>query len=162
MTKWIDLEAQRNPFQIIGLEKPFTIRLAGIEFSVRADRIDKLTEGLILIDYKTGRVNLSKAKSDNLKEPQLATYALAVDGLVGAFYAQLNNEEEIKILGISADLEFGDKIATSASCDWENEQSSWTKQLNQAAKDFVEGKADISPTNGYCVHCHLASLCRVR
>ena len=73
-----------------------------------------------------------------------------------------NNEEEIKILGISADLEFGDKIATSASCDWENEQSSWTKQLNQAAKDFVEGKADISPTNGYCVHCHLASLCRVR
>ena len=160
--KWIELEARRKSFQIIGLEKPFTIQLAGLEFSIRADRIDKLAEGLILIDYKTGRVNLSKAKSDNLKEPQLATYALAVEGLLGTFYAQLNDEEEIKISGISAELEFGDKIATSASCDWENEQASWNKQLNQVAQDFVEGKADVSPTNGYCTHCHLASLCRIR
>ena len=159
--KWIDLEARRNPFQIIGLEKPFTIRLAGIEFSIRADRIDKLAEGLILIDYKTGRVNLSRAKSDNLKEPQLATYALAVDGLKGAFYAQLNDEDDVKVSGISAELELGDKIGKSVPCDWENEQVSWAEQLNQAAQDFVEGKAEVSPTTGYCTHCHLASLCRV-
>ncbi len=110
--KWIDLEAKREPFQIIGLEIPFTIQLAGIEFSIRADRIDKLAEGLILIDYKTGRVNLSKARSENLKEPQLATYALAIDELRGAFYAQLNDEEQIRVTGISADIKFGDKIAT--------------------------------------------------
>ncbi|MDC0213372.1 PD-(D/E)XK nuclease family protein [Gammaproteobacteria bacterium] len=161
--KWIELEAKRKPFEIIGLEKPFKIQLGGIEFSIRADRIDKLEEGLVLLDYKTGRVNLSQTRADNLKEPQLATYALAIEGLRGTFYAQLNDEESIKVSGIlDQKMEFGDMMASSASCDWDKERASWAVRINEAVQNFIEGRADISPTKEYCTHCHLAGLCRIQ
>ena len=51
---WIAFEVSRQPFHVISLEKPFRLELAGIEFSLRADRIDKVGEDLILIDLKTG------------------------------------------------------------------------------------------------------------
>ena len=91
---WIAFEVSRQPFHVISLEKPFRLELAGIEFSLRADRIDKVGEDLILIDYKTGKVNLSQARSDNLKDPQLAAYALAISGLKGTFLLNLMKKSQ--------------------------------------------------------------------
>ena len=158
---WIAFEASRQPFHVISLEKPFRLELAGIEFSLRADRIDKVGEDLILIDYKTGKVNLSQARSDNLRDPQLAAYALAISGLKGTFFAQLD-EEKPKLSGFSTNDNLDAKFKSVTGITFDNELEKWSIQLEQTAHDFVEGKANISPTQGYCLNCHLSGFCRIQ
>ena len=158
---WIAFEAGRLPFDVISLEKPFRLELAGIEFSLRADRIDKVGEDLILIDYKTGKVNLSQAGSDNLKDPQLAAYALAIAGLKGTFFAQLDKEKP-KFSGFSTNDNLDAKLKSVPGITFDNEREKWSIQLEQTAHDFIEGKANISPTQGYCANCHLSGFCRIK
>ena len=158
---WIAFEASRQPFQVISLEKPFRLELAGIEFNLRADRIDLVGEDQILVDYKTGKVNLSQARSDNLKEPQLAAYALAISELKGTFFAQLDVEKP-KVTGFSNNDSLDAKLKSLPGITLDSEREKWSIQLEQIAQDFVLGKADISPTQGYCANCHLSGFCRIR
>src|SRR5712664_3798915 len=58
LRKWLDIERQREPFEVEQLELGRqAARHAGLEFSVRIDRVDRLADGArVLIDYKTGVV----------------------------------------------------------------------------------------------------------
>jgi len=83
------------------LEEMFTIRINGIKFSGKIDRIDKLPSGKFeLIDYKTGSV---KTQKDVDKDAQVSFYSLGAK----------------EALGIDVDkfsyyfLETGDKISTT-------------------------------------------------
>jgi DNA helicase II / ATP-dependent DNA helicase PcrA len=59
----------------VALEKSFNIKIDGIRFYGRIDRIDKLPDGSIeIIDYKTGAV---KPQKEVDKDMQVALYALA-------------------------------------------------------------------------------------
>ena len=77
---------------MISLEKLDSNSLES-SFSLRADRIDKVGEDLILIDYKTGKVNLSQARSDNLRDPQLLPMHLQSQDSKAPF-AQLDEESQ--------------------------------------------------------------------
>ena len=56
LCKWLRIEGQREPFEVERLEQDVEIaRHAGLAFSVRIDRVDKLQDGSrVLIDYKIG------------------------------------------------------------------------------------------------------------
>ncbi|MEL7311973.1 MAG: PD-(D/E)XK nuclease family protein [Pseudomonadota bacterium] len=79
LSDFVVLEAQRSPFDIAALEARLSLTLAGIEFQFRADRIDTLTPGALVVDYKTGARDADRtiAKGDFDRITQLAVYALA-------------------------------------------------------------------------------------
>ena len=64
LTKWLQLERRRESFAVERLEEGALIaRHAGIEFSVRIDRTDRLADGArVLIDYEErhGRTRLAR------------------------------------------------------------------------------------------------------
>ncbi|EKD99666.1 MAG: hypothetical protein ACD_22C00213G0001 [uncultured bacterium] len=58
----------------LAIEKPFNIKIDGIKFYGRIDRIDPLADGGVeIIDYKTGR---AKDQKDVDKDDQVAFYAI--------------------------------------------------------------------------------------
>src|SRR5207244_3892471 len=65
----------KSPIKPLELEMPFNFVLKnGVKVFGKIDRIDKTTNGIEIIDYKTGVENIKAEKSHKL---QLEMYALA-------------------------------------------------------------------------------------
>lgn len=74
--KNIDLKLKHK-----ALEKPFNIRIDGIRFYGRIDRIDEINNNSVeIIDYKTGT---AKTQKDVDKDKQVALYAIAAKEALG-------------------------------------------------------------------------------
>ena len=74
---WIEVELQREPFQVVAVEKTHSIDIAGIALTVRVDRWDALPDGSsIVIDYKTGGVTLAQALASPPTAPHLQQWQL--------------------------------------------------------------------------------------
>ena len=81
------------------------------------------------------------------------------------FYSQnlsLLDEEKPKLSGFSTNDNLDAKFKSVTGITFDNELEKWSIQLEQTAHDFVEGKANISPTQGYCLNCHLSGFCRIQ
>ena len=65
---------QKEDIKPLALEKSFNIRIAGVKFYGRIDRIDPLDGGVEIIDYKTGS---PKTQKEVDKDDQVAYYAIA-------------------------------------------------------------------------------------
>ena len=92
LTKWLQLERRREPFEVERLEEGALIaRHAGLEFSVRIDRTDRLADGArVLIDYKSGMA-APDWRGERPDNPQLPIYALLRrDALVAVAYGRIN------------------------------------------------------------------------
>lgn len=73
----ISLEA--NPPQVLALEQPFYLQIAGFQLQGKIDRIDELSSGGVeVIDYKTGGIKEQLGWKD---KRQLLLYAMAVNAL---------------------------------------------------------------------------------
>ncbi|HAZ29534.1 TPA: hypothetical protein DCY43_02155 [candidate division WWE3 bacterium] len=75
LKQYYDLEkdAYKN---VLELERTITLKLAGVKFSGRVDRIDRIAGNKVeIIDYKTGRMQEDKGANKNL---QIALYAWGV------------------------------------------------------------------------------------
>ena len=58
LNNWLEIEKQRQPFEVIDIEKELSINFAdNMQIKLRIDRIDRILEdqSLLLIDYKTGK-----------------------------------------------------------------------------------------------------------
>ena len=52
----LDLELTRPPFSVIETERALALAIGGLELKLRVDRVDRVGEERIVIDYKTGKV----------------------------------------------------------------------------------------------------------
>ena len=60
VTEWLDYEAARVEFEVAETEVKRTVHIDGLTFDLRLDRIDRLSDGtLLVIDYKSGNVSPS-------------------------------------------------------------------------------------------------------
>lgn len=165
LAKWLDIERAREPFSVEALEGSTRIaQLAGLDFRVRIDRVDRLVDGArVLIDYKTGAAN-PDWRGERPDNPQLPIYALLLpDALVAVAYAKVNaaeprfvaESERPRILprvNISA-LEGMPSFAALVAV--------WSRRLERIAGEFASGRAEVAPTVKACKHCDLHGLCRV-
>lgn len=82
MQLWLEKETEtRTDFQIQHVEKEYVASLGGLQVKCRVDRIDRLaTGGFVLLDYKSGRSDLSTRlwSGERPREPQLPLYALTL------------------------------------------------------------------------------------
>jgi probable DNA repair protein len=175
VAEWLDYEATRIDFEVLGTEVDRTIHLAGLTLSLRLDRIDRLTDQtLLVIDYKTGDVS---PKSWDLPRP---------DDVQLPLYAGFALKQEEEVLGglVFAKVRAGDRSFAGRVCAPDStlfqglrgnntlmktaltaeQLIDWKAYIEQLAKNFVSGRAEVDP-RAYpktCERCGLQTLCRIQ
>ncbi len=166
LDKWLDTELLRQPFEVERLEQgKQTARHGGLEFTVRIDRVDRLTDGgRVLVDYKTGTAT-PDWRGDRPDNPQLPIYALLrPEGLVAVAYGKVNATE----CSFVAEAERGGIFKTrSRPTQMEGMPTfsaltaAWSERIERIAAEFAAGNAAVAPTLQACASCRLQPLCRI-
>ena len=169
---WLDLERERAPFVIRQAEQAQMLRLEGLSFRLRPDRIDTLgAGGLAIIDYKTGHVESPRQWFDERpRASQLGLYTLAQRDATpelpvrAVAYAELGPDavtasglaDEGAWPGLSA-------VASVGPCaDWAALESWWRKHLGALAAEIARGHAAVAPRLPLpCRNCGLQAVCRI-
>ena len=175
VTEWLDYEATRVSFEVAETEVARPIRIAGLSFDLRLDRIDKLNDGsLLVIDYKTGQVSPKSwelPRPDDVQLPLYAGFALDTENEVlgGLVFAKVR----------SGDLTFAGRVGDAKttllgslagnSTLMKNPLTAeqlidWREYIERLAKDFVAGRAEVDPREApkTCERCGLQTLCRIQ
>jgi len=164
LRKWLDVERRRAPFEVEQHERSQVARYAGLEFAVRIDRVDRLSDGArVLIDYKTGKATIDW-RGERPDNPQLPIYALLQpDALVAVAYGRVN----------AADCNFVAETERTAIFPGRRRSTLegmaslaallevWSQRIEALAADFAAGRAAVAPTARACKTCRLHGLCRV-
>jgi ATP-dependent helicase/nuclease subunit B len=171
--QWLKLEKQRDPFRTIGLESSVPLKAGPIVLEGTPDRIDELEGGeRIVIDYKTGRTTKSQwGPQDRLRDGQLPIYALTLDPQpTGIAFAKIE-KDGVRFDGLSASdlgipgikpLEKHNHGSFKGIDEWPELLALWRDQLDELAREFKAGRADVAPANpGVCRYCHLKAVCRI-
>lgn len=159
----LDWEKQRPAFVVEALEKTFTIHLAGIEFQVRIDRLDRLASGKKwVIDYKTSLPIAKPWNEDRPEAPQLLLYALLDETINALLFIQLKTGQ-LTCSGLSEDTSSikGMSGLKKNEC-WSDHREQWHQQLTALASEFSAGFCPPQPTRAStCDFCDFPNLCRV-
>lgn len=164
LLKWLELEMEREPFDVVNVEKSLKIPFNNMIISVKIDRIDKLEDGShILLDYKTGKVSPKSWEGERPDEPQLPFYWVMNDMPISAIaFAQIQPEAlQFKGVGLRSDIL--KDVGMWPEKTWQELKMTWKTILEQLLLDFYIGKAGVDPKNGRktCITCGFESLCRV-
>lgn len=171
--EWLRIEATRVPFRVDAAEHAATLPLAGIDFDLRIDRIDRIHAGgaQLIIDFKTGPVSSNAVMGARPVEPQLAMYALCVANARAIAFAQVV-AGECRMVGWTdhahsdAVRGAGLRLAPAPAefdAKWDALVQAWRERLTQLADEFRRGIATITPRDSLaCRQCDLHALCRIR
>ncbi len=167
---WLEFEATRQEFRVAAVEKKIDVQVGELALSVRADRIDEVSGGSILIDYKTGEVGTNGWEGDRPEEPQLPLYATfgEVQHLAGALFAQVR-QGKMEFKGRVKDpqvnlLQSLNRRSQLLRFPYSDELvTGWRESLTVLAANFVRGEAKVDPRHypKSCQYCALPGLCRV-
>lgn len=174
LLQWLDVEKLRLPFEVAATEDVLTNReLGGVEFDCRIDRIDKVSEGVVLIDYKTGRVKRNACTGERPDQPQLPAYTLlrteAPDQpLAGVAFSGLH-PQNVGFTVIASLPSIFESNSTTSNRPTEVRPpdemlADWKITLSRLAGHFRSGDAIVDPKKGNetCKSCTLGMLCRIR
>lgn len=162
---WLDLEKQRQPFTMLEQETGRRVTLGGLQVHIRADRVDRLETGeLIILDYKTGKCRPSNWDGPRPEEPQLPIYAVTADSPVaGVFFGRLITDQAAYLgLADSEKIVPGVRVSDGQKPLGQT-IAEWRKVLDQLGHDFRAGQAIVDPKQPpqTCRYCKLPSLCRI-
>jgi probable DNA repair protein len=171
---WLEYEAARLPFEVVETEAKRSVQIAGLAFDLRLDRIDCLNDGTqLVIDYKSGAVSPNDWELPRPDDVQLPLYAgFGIDPgkeLGGLVFAKVR----------AGDMKFAGQVGDAAATLFAGLKGvnplvrnaltaeqllGWRDCIRQLAKDFLDGKAEVNPTDApkTCEHCGLQSLCRIQ
>jgi ATP-dependent helicase/nuclease subunit B len=161
--EWLEVEKRRAPFEVSAVEEKKTLTVAGLEFSARIDRIDRLAGGgHVLIDYKTGgNPGTRHWEGPRPDDPQLPLYAAAVPGDLDAVAFAKVKTGEMKFIGWAR---AGDLVPNVKPYpDWPALLAQWKKDAEALGAAFAAGDARVDPKDALktCRLCELQTLCRV-
>lgn len=173
LLRLLALEKRRAPFEVLAREAPRPISVAGVKVSTRLDRIDRLGDGAhVILDYKTGRdVDVAQWLGERPDEPQLPLYAASGRGDPAAVAFVQLHAQGVRFEGLSRAASvlpdvraFAGSKAADGYADWSDLLVSWRAVLENLAREFLAGRAEVAPKDypATCRHCDLGMLCRVQ
>ena len=158
----LEWDKQRPSFEVEALEQAFTHTLAGINFNLRVDRLDKVEQGKKwVIDYKSTLPTSLPWREDRPKEPQLLLYALLDDTISALLFTGLK-EGQASCKGFSAEpIDLTGINALKKGESWADYRENWQKQLTELANEYMQGYCPPQPSSpSVCQQCDYQSLCR--
>jgi len=164
--QWLLLEKQRQPFRMLEQEEGRRVTLGGLQLKIRADRVDQLEDGeLVILDYKTGECRPSDWDGSRPDDPQLPIYAATADTPVaGVFFGRLRTGAlGFRGLADSEGIVPGVKVPDDQP-PLEETIEEWRKVLDRLGSEFRLGQAIVDPKDPgrTCRYCALPALCRIR
>lgn len=177
LREWLSLERQRQSFTVIEREQKHICLIKGLRIQTRLDRVDELPDGsLVVIDYKTGKVNFASWMDERPDDPQLPLYAVTAEGHISAVVFAQIRRGEMKFVGLAEDE--NDDHENSAGipgvkplaksrinknyADWQILFDFWKQNLDTLALAFINGDARVDPYKANtCDYCDLGTLCRI-
>ncbi|MFM9969887.1 MAG: PD-(D/E)XK nuclease family protein [Burkholderiales bacterium] len=181
-TYWLAAERERPAFEIVGLEQKESFSFGGLAVNAKLDRMDRIlgVDGgaWAVLDYKTGRTEVSGWLGARPDEPQLPLYAagagkgLGSDAKVVALAYARPRAGAMDFLGIAREdnlipgvrsLSKQRADAAKAYYSWEHMLSSMRAELEALGREFMSGDARVDPKRGEktCGECQLQGLCRI-
>ncbi len=179
LLEWLTFEAARPPFSVEQTEVRLEGReIAGVTFTSKVDRVDRVESGIALIDYKT-RVTQSNTcwDGDRPKAPQLPAYAALLcrpeedqPPIAGVALASLEPEKlgfpvALSVRNVFWDEPLSEKPSRTglAAEEMAATVSAWSSTLEHLAAQFLSGHAVLDPRDGRvaCEKCDQRPLCRV-
>jgi hypothetical protein len=158
----LQLERERPPFAVEACELPVTWSGDDARLTLRIDRIDRVGDAAVLLDYKSGAPARIALHEGELQPLQLALYAaaLAQQGHSVDAAALLNlKPHEPDIAGVTQDaglLPAGTRVIE----DWSQTLAQWEQQLLELMRAHLSGDATLTRDPAVCARCHLPALCR--
>jgi ATP-dependent helicase/nuclease subunit B len=155
-------------------EEAWSANCGGVTIATKVDRCDRLGDGrLLILDYKTGQIEIDDLLGARLLEPQLPIYAVNAGGeeLAGVAVGILKRGG-CKLLGLARDGDlfervpsFGESRAAGKHqlADWTALLRHWKEGLETLGEEIRSGQAAVAPVSVQkaCRTCDLAWLCRV-
>ena len=141
LESFIEAELRRASFQVDRVEHEVDYQQFGVRLNLRIDRIDRLSDGSLLIaDYKTGQPkNLLKRNGDP-RDLQLPVYACALEGRVGGLVLINIDSRTILYKGTGASGEWDAKGADL----WPARLAAWKEKVAAAMRQIARGDARIN------------------
>ena len=179
LMQWLEVEKRRPDFAVVKTEDTLEqVHLGGVELRCRIDRIDQVEQGIVLLDYKAGKVDSNACDGERPDEPQLPAYAVlrqdsASEGtpLAGIAFAGLHPRNvDLTVVGsvagvfpVAAGAKRNPRENLSPE-ELQQQQEEWRATLTRLAEDFVAGVAVVDPKKGQetCRYCAQSLLCRIR
>ncbi len=125
------------------LEKWFNLRIGGIKFNGRIDRIDSLAGGKVeIIDYKTGS---AKNQKDVDKNDQLSFYALGATEFLGL------KPEKLSLYFLETNEKFTTKRTPKQLAEVKN-------KIVETIKEISKGEFKATPGR-HCEYCPYNEIC---
>ena len=122
----------------------------------------------MVVDYKTGGVNVSHWFSHRPQEPQMLLYALSnAKNLAAVVYGQLRSGKQGYVglahaEGIMPSLELLESGRYHQELlDWPDLLADWSRVVGDLASQYCRGDATVDPLPNGCDWCELSMLCRV-
>jgi ATP-dependent helicase/nuclease subunit B len=163
------VEVSRPGFEVAQREQPVDIELGLLRITGRLDRVDRVADGVVIIDYKTGEAGPRDWRGERPAEPQMPLYALSLRaGLAALVYASLK-PGRVTYTGLACSA---DALGTALTARevvpheaWEKQLEEWRCVLESLAGAFAAGDMSVDPVrlsgaDSTCTRCHLATLCR--
>jgi ATP-dependent helicase/nuclease subunit B len=159
--EWLEIEKLREPFEVVEPEDEREPEVGGIRFRLKLDRIDRLRDGDVIVDYKTGARSTSAWDGDRPEEPQLPLYSVVYTErpLAGVAFG-LIKPGDMKFRGV----EDHDGVMPNAQVvEMAARVAEWRAVMERLAGDFRAGRAEPDPKdmNKSCRYCGLAGFCRI-
>ena len=178
---WREGELQRPEFTVMTQEERQHLSVGPLQLSLRVDRVDRVGEHKVILDYKTGSASPSEWFGDRPDKPQVPLYALLAHnrslqlpedsssplGAVG--FAQIRTGREMKLIGLEmvpgilTSSSLGTQPATMEASSFNAQIERWQEVLERLATDFAQGDARVRPKKypQTCKRCGQRLLCRL-
>jgi ATP-dependent helicase/nuclease subunit B len=168
--EWLDLERRRGDFEVVATEEKRVMTFGGITVNVRLDRLDRIDNGPMVIDYKTGACKTSDWMGERPEEPQVPLYASSVEGVAAVAFAVVKSGDS-KFRGISRVPEpipnictiDKDRAGRKLYRDWDSLVGGWRVALDAIGRGFAAGDARVDPKRSpaTCENCDQHMFCRI-
>ena len=129
------------------IEKEFAFILGNNRIAGRFDRVDKVKEGVVIMDFKTSLIDTQKDADKRVKESmQLKLYALAY-------------KEIFKILPVRVELYFLESGIVGSTAVEEEELKEVKEEIEIVSSGIRKGNFEATPTYMACSYCAYNQIC---
>lgn len=163
---WLEVEKRRpGNFRVSEAEKNRDFMLSRLALHLRADRIDELDNGgLVIIDYKSGKIKKTDLDDERPREPQLLAYATMLasqtdkeNRVEGLYFASLHRDNcQAEGYGRRAYFDGADVPE-----NWNSLLNRWQAIIRTLADEFENGCASRATSSKPCQYCGVKPLCRI-